>query len=54
MTTDDKRPDKEEEETSPADGDRPKPAVPVDRCTCGIEVSRATALCTEQDCPFRR
>ena len=54
MTTDDQRPDKVEEKTPPEDGDSPRPAVPLDRCTCGIEVSRATAMCTELDCAYRR
>ena len=23
-------------------------------CFCGIEIDRATAMCTERDCPFKR
>ena len=36
----------------------PPPGVPVAEhrptCYCGIEISRATGMCTEPDCPYRR
>ena len=27
---------------------------PAARCTCGIEIAKANALCTERDCPYKR
>ena len=36
----------------------PPPGVPVAEhrptCYCGIEIARATGMCTEPDCPYRR
>ena len=42
----------EEEKKSPEDSDKAEPVVQVRKCTCGIEVSKAS-MCSEPDCPYR-
>ena len=41
-------------EESPARGDKAAPLVQgLDRCTCGLEIARASSRCTERDCPYK-